>query len=330
MSVWHHELAWPAWSVSWYATLCCVAAIDLIAFSAALTLLKVSEDVVVRTYQRTLRSLSACYVFVCVYRCIFPVQYPQRFVWWDTPMSSILVIRLMATIGELCFVAQIALALSFCEHEIHCITRQRWRHYFTQTVALVMVVLIVVAETCSNYATATQNYLGNVLEESCWGVAFSIASPAFFLLTTSCQKLSEPVQHSSWWQRAFGVSGLGLSFGIGSLAYAVYMWAVDVPTYTRLYRMQLEQDFHFQPLLHGIWNAATERNQTREEENWHYAVVWQTFYFSLAVWASILLISAPRLRLRKDKTEWRKTESDSSGGTIASSQSDQHSMGSAV
>eukprot|EP00930_Biecheleria_cincta_P002113 TRINITY_DN103158_c0_g1_i1.p1 TRINITY_DN103158_c0_g1~~TRINITY_DN103158_c0_g1_i1.p1 ORF type:complete len:276 (-),score=13.53 TRINITY_DN103158_c0_g1_i1:534-1361(-) len=253
---------WPEWAVDWYAVLICIAIINIVAFLICCCVVKACEDHSLRKYQRALRVLSGCYVFENVYRCVLPVQYPQRFVWWDTPFSSILLIRLMSTVGELCFICQVACALSFCEHKIHCITQQRWLHMFTQTVAIAIVVLILVAETCSTYATATQNYLGYVFEESCWGAAATIACPAFVLLTLSSNELSPDRKATSGrcsqWQRSENTNGsccsttvFALLFSIASLAYATYMWSVDVPSYVQLYLKQLKNGFRSQSLLHA-------------------------------------------------------------------------------
>jgi len=61
--------------------------------------------------RRWLLVLSAGYVLGCAYRSALPVYDVQRLCLFDSWLSSVIVGRSVATIAELCFVAQWALLL---------------------------------------------------------------------------------------------------------------------------------------------------------------------------------------------------------------------------
>mmetsp|Transcript_11851 Transcript_11851/g.20970 ORF Transcript_11851/g.20970 Transcript_11851/m.20970 type:complete len:326 (-) Transcript_11851:364-1341(-) len=290
------EPLWPAWAIQWYVQLGAIAAVDIIAYLVTVKQVKLSTDPAVRAYQELLQRLCAVYVFVCVYRCIGPAQYPHRFVWWDTSLSSILVIRLMATVAETCFVAEIAKILAFCEDEIYRLDPENnsWSHKFTQGVAIAMVIIIMTAQACSNYATVTTNYLWYAIEEGCWGLAFSLGFPAFVLLTWKSWKVST-LRCCPRGLTSFTTPIFGFCMSVTSFFYALYMWITDVPTYVDLYHQQLEDSVVFLEFGEGFWDALTRRVHTRQYEDWEYATSWQTAYFSFAVWGSIVLMLAPRL-----------------------------------
>jgi len=295
--------------------------VDVTACLYSLATVVFSTDPTVKRYQKLERGLGSVYVAVCAYRCIGPVQYPHRFVWFDTPFSSILLVRLMATVAELCFISQIAKALSFCESEIYHITKRKWPHLYTQIVAVSMVVLIAVAEACSNYATATQNILFNALEESCWGLAFGIAFPAFVLLTISAWRAA------TWKKDGFHAKRcntfiFALCFSAASFGYTLYMFIIDVPTYIELYQQQQGEGFVYLSFLQGLKNAADERVWTRSFEDWSYATVWQTCYFSLAAWASIALMHAPRLETSCSELTDSETDSNEESSDLTDSETD--------
>src|SRR6478736_3464039 len=93
--------------------------------------------------------LCAAYVFGCAFRSILPRADVQRICLFDTWLSSVLVGRSVATIAEVCFVAQWAIIL----HQLGTLTESET----VLTVAWVIVPLIIVAECFSWYAVLTTN-----------------------------------------------------------------------------------------------------------------------------------------------------------------------------
>src|SRR3954451_19632793 len=104
--------------------------------------------------------LCAGYVFGCAFRSVLPRADVQRICLFDHWTSSVFIGRSVATVAEVCFVAQWAIILG----QLGALTGADT----TVNAALVIVPLIVIAECFSWYAVLTTNYLFNAIENSLW------------------------------------------------------------------------------------------------------------------------------------------------------------------
>src|ERR1700743_2893306 len=98
----------------------------------------------------------------CAFRSVLPRADVQRICLFDHWLSSVFVGRSVATVAEICFVAQWAIILTQLGNLVNAET--------TLNVAWVIVPLIVVAECFSWYAVLTTNFLFNAIENSIWAV----------------------------------------------------------------------------------------------------------------------------------------------------------------
>src|SRR6201987_1377273 len=105
-------------------------------------------------------ALCAAYVFGCAFRSFLPRADVQRICLFDTWLSSVVVGRSVATVAEICFVAQWAIIL----HQLGTVTGADT----ALNAAWVIVPLILIAECFSWYAVLTTNYFGNAIENSIW------------------------------------------------------------------------------------------------------------------------------------------------------------------
>src|SRR6266704_3264063 len=94
--------------------------------------------------------LCAAYVFGCAFRSFLPRADVQRICLFDTFLSSVLIGRSVATIAEVCFAVQWAIAL----HQLGVMTGADT----TLNAAWVIVPLILIAECFSWYAVLTKKY----------------------------------------------------------------------------------------------------------------------------------------------------------------------------
>src|SRR5262245_29582374 len=104
-----------AWSVIfWSSGLAVLAAVNMLLWARAARrlgfLVPHLPDDVLRT-RRWQLALSAVYVAGCAFRSVVPVYDIPRVALVDSPLASVLVGRSVATVAELCFVAQWALTL---------------------------------------------------------------------------------------------------------------------------------------------------------------------------------------------------------------------------
>lgn len=210
--------------------------------------------------------LCAAYVFGCAFRSVLPRADVQRICLFDTWLSSVLVGRSVATVAEICFVAQWAIIL----HQLGTITGSDT----VLNVAWIIVPLILIAECFSWYAVLTTNFFYNAIENSLWAVAF-------FLVGIGLVRLL-PEFH--------GPARVVLILSIaGIVAYLAFLITVDVPMYFGRWRANLAEGNQLLGLLEGLRDVSTRWVKTHDIAHWKGEIAWMSLYFSGAVWASLAL-----------------------------------------
>jgi hypothetical protein len=138
--------------------------------------------------------LCAAYVFGCAFRSVLPRADVQRISLFDTWLSSVFVGRSVATVAEICFVLQWAIVL----YQLAKLAKADT----ARNIAMVIVPLILLAETFSWYAVITTNYLGNTLENSLWAVTFLLIASSW---SSTCRCIS--TAGNMIWRAARSCSG---------------------------------------------------------------------------------------------------------------------------
>jgi len=210
--------------------------------------------------------LCAAYVFGCAFRSMLPRADVQRICLFDTWLSSVVVGRTVATVAEICFVAQWAIIL----HQLGAMTGADT----SLNAAWVIVPLILIAECFSWYAVLTTHYLGNAIENSIWAVAFAIIGIGL------CRLLPEfdgPVRV------ALAVTLIGIA------GYLAFLMTVDVPMYLGRWRAGLADGGRRLRPLEGLRDVCTRWIVTHDLAEWKGEIAWMSLYFSAAVWASLAL-----------------------------------------
>ena len=236
--------------------------------------------------------LCAAYVFGCAFRSVLPRADVQRICLVDSWLSSILVGRSVATVAELCFVAQWAIIL----HQLGGMTGAET----ALNAARVIVPLIVIAEICSWYAVLTTNYLGNAIENSIWAVAF------FLVGIGLCRLLPEfngPVR------LILAVAILGIA------GYLAFLIVIDVPMYLNRWRAERSNGRRLLRPFEGLRDVTTRWIVTHDIAHWKEEIAWMSLYFSAAVWASLALClfssldnHLPRYRAEAAAVTWSSSE----------------------
>jgi len=264
-------------TLTWWAVLSTVALANVLAWALSVRVLRPrlslsSNDTFDRDFRRLQLLLSAGYVAGCAWRSVLPVFDVPRLVLVDSWLSSVIVGRSVATVAELCFAAQWALLLR---------AMAQWGHSpAVRFVSRLIVPLIVAAEICSWHAVLTTANLGHVIEESLWGLC-AVLVVAGLLWTL-------PRLHGRLRLFALGCSAAGL-------AYALYMFGVDVPMYWARWLADEAQGRVYLGLAQGVADASSRWVVSHDWAHWRSEVVWMSAYFSVAVWFSIGLAHAPRL-----------------------------------
>jgi hypothetical protein len=259
--------------ISWWTLLCAIAALNIAALGVSALALNRRQMVMSTDTYRARRlqlGLSAVYVCGCAFRCAFPVFDVPRICLFNTWLSSVIVGRSVATIAELCFVAQWALIL----HETSLASGSR----LGRVGSLVVVPLIAVAETCSWYSVLTTSNLGHIAEESIWGLSAALMVVGMVSILPRCSVSRRRV-----------IAGLC----VAGIAYVAFMALVDVPMYWSRWIADEAVGRHYLSFAQGVRDVAGHRIVSLRWADWKHEIAWMTLYFSVAVWFSISLIHAP-------------------------------------
>src|SRR6516225_3813409 len=242
---WSNPLAW------WWSQLTLVSAINIAAwFSLYHYLQKPRTGGLGGTSSTELMLLlCAAYVFGCAFRSFLPRADVQRICLFDTWLSSVVIGRSVATVAEVCFAAQWAIAL----HQLGTMTGADT----TLNAAWAIVPLILIAECFSWYAVLTKKYVGNAIENSIWALAF------FVVAVGLCRLLPE-------FDGAARV-------------------ALVVPMYLTRWRAEVANGSRPLSPLEGLRDASFRWVVTHDIAEWKDEIAWMSLYFSAAVWASLAL-----------------------------------------
>jgi hypothetical protein len=263
---------------AWWYFLCAAACANVFAWSvSSRALARRRPAMTAESYQnrRLLLLLSAVYVFGCAYRSVFLVYDVPRICLFDSWASSVLVGRSVATLAELCFVAQWALVL----YNASKVTGSM----VGKVVSLALVPVIAIAESCSWYSVLTTSNVGHVAEESIWGlsVALLVSSVLAALPRTA------PAQRP-----------LLILWCVAGLAYVAFMFSVDVPMYWARVMADEASGRHYMTIAQGLIDVAQRHVISHRWEDWRSEVAWMSLYFTVAVWISISLVHAPQAKER--------------------------------
>jgi hypothetical protein len=258
---------------SWWYFLCAVAAFNIpVLIVSAITLRRRPRDSSPEAYsmRRLQLLLSAAYVFGCAFRSAFPVFDVPRICIIDSWLSSVMVGRSVATVAELCFVAQWALMLREISRTADSAVGR--------VVSVGLVPLIAIAEACSWYSVLTTSNIGHVAEESIWALSVALLVASLAAMLPRCTAARRPL--------------LLACCAAGSI-YVAYMFLVDVPMYWSRWIADEVGGRQYMSIAQGAHDVSVRWVVSHRWQDWKSEVVWMSLYFSVAVWISIALVHAP-------------------------------------
>jgi hypothetical protein len=232
-------------------------AFSVLNLAALLPLLAAPADSPTRRVQV---ACAAVYTAVCAFRSFFPRVDLERTVLVDAWPSSIALGRSAATVAELAFTVQLALAAAALG-EAHGLA-------WAAPTAAAFVPLIVVAQACCWLGVLTLDHRWHAAEESLWAVMMAGIVA---------------VSLAAWPTADAGTRGLIALSVAGSASAAWVMVGVDIPMYFRRWRAEVAADRRFLGVAEGFADALRTRRPTGAWTVWRPEVMWMTPYFTLCV-----------------------------------------------
>lgn len=257
--------------LQWWASISAVAVFNLLllGWSARVVLGGTPASAEVARYRRLQLLFGGVYVVGCASRSFILRSDGRRYSMIDHVISSVFVGRTTATIAEMAFVVQWALLLYALSKRAQDRTGER--------LALSLVPIIGVAEVCSWMGILSTNPMFHAVEESLWTLTAALFMAGLAL------RLKEAGPEL----KRFLVAAL-----VTCAFYLLYMVTEDVPTYVHRYQQMTADGVQFMSFGEGFADAMTWQVK-KTWVDWEREVVWQSLYFSLAVWMSLVLIHRP-------------------------------------
>jgi len=257
----------------WWGTLSIITLINVFAWMYSVVLIRRKKQFLsVEDYVLSLRIwiLSGIYVFGCGIRAVLPRIDAQRISLIDHWLSSIVVGRSVATIAELCFIAQWALLL-------HAVGKYK-EEGFVSCIAYWILPIILVAEVFSWTSVVTTVNFGHVIEESLWVFTAGLILICFFKLHSVSDGLSK---------RIYALLMLT------TVAYLIFMLTIDIPMYFERWQTDIVSNRNALSIIEGFQDLSYRWIVRQDWETWRVEVPWMTLYFTVAVWTSIALSHIP-------------------------------------
>jgi len=222
-------------------------------------------------------------------RALWPRHDIDRICFFDNFISTTIVGRTLATIGELCFISQIKIAFIALSKDLHSLGRgHEQTHRLVQNFASASWWIIAFAQCCCWRCVTTGFPLWSALEESIWTVVFTLfmfcAIYFRFLVRSKNDNL----------HREFGTSRLCLNlFIFSTLLYIWFMTTIDVPMYIRQVQINEQNGREYVTFFEGLKNSLKCNSVSKNWSDWWEEAQWQTPYFTLSIWMSLLIAAQP-------------------------------------
>jgi hypothetical protein len=247
----------------WWQLFCAVSVGNMVLWSlAALGVPWDSDD-----YRSKQLVLSGLFVAACAFRSILPRVDLERLCLWDSPLSSVIVGRTVATVAEFCFAWQCALLL----FKLSALTGSS----VIGMIGLAVLPIIVVAELACWFAVVTLNNIGHAVEELLWAIMVALVAACLVI----------------YWRHTTGAPPMWVPIGLIACAgTAALILMVDIPVYIRRWRIGKRAGLRYLRVVEGLKDTVVRRRVTQARDDWRKEVLWMSLYFSAGVWVSLGII----------------------------------------
>jgi hypothetical protein len=247
----------------WWQLFCAVSVGNIVLWSLAAWGLPWESDI----YRSKQLALSGLFVAACAFRSVLPRVDLERMCFWDSPLSSVVLGRTVATVAELCFAWQCALLL----FKLSALTDSS----VIATIGLIVLPIIVVAELACWFAVATLNNIGHAVEELLWSIMVALVAAALMV----------------YWRHTTGPLPMWVPIGLIACAgTAALILMVDIPLYVTRWRIGKRAGLRYLRVVEGLKDAVVRRRVTQTSDDWRDEMLWMSLYFSAGVWVSLGMI----------------------------------------
>lgn len=223
--------------------------------------------------------LVTIYVFVCAIRSIWPRVDSSGLCIHDKYISTPFIGRCFTTIAEISFSVFIVSVTNIILDSL----------YYMKDVDVIrklnnsMIVLISIAQIFCWIGIASKDPSYNMIEESIWTIFACIMLVIYLTLNSRINKLPSSPKLKQ-------LKSIMPYILIGCVIYILFMILNDIPMYYKRTQELRKKKASYNSLYDGIEDLKKCKKVTSSFKEWKEDMPWLTFYFTLTVWGSIMVL----------------------------------------
>jgi hypothetical protein len=276
-----------AWAWPWWTVMVAINAINVVLCVRVYRRTAGAADDPAARYRRWMRIMGVTFTLVGAYRSVFVSKYATQMAWFDSVANSSLLIRGFATLAEVSFSGQFALAMMQANRELAIAPTS----LLARRAPHVLWGCIIVAQVFATTGVITKSELAFAIEESLWTVGFLTALPLAIVQLRRASALRGAGRFDQ-------IRGFAMLNVLWCAIYCTWGISLNLPTTWAAALDQLRTGIP--EIRHGLGavrDAFWIVHESKAWGDWGFGFLfWHSSYFSVCVWLSLFLMSAPRAR----------------------------------
>jgi hypothetical protein len=281
-----------AWAWPWWTVMVLINAVNLMLCVRVFLRTAGSVDDPDWTYRKWMRIMGVAFTIVGAYRSVFVSRYSTQMAWFDTLANSSLLIRGFALFAEVSFSGQFVLALIHANRELAIEPATPIARRFAHRAPYVLWGCIILAQVFATTGVITKSELSFAIEETLWSIGFLTVLPlaVLQLRRTSATRDSG---------RSDPIRRFALLTVLWCAVYCTWGICLNLPTAWGAALHQIRTGIpEIRHGLSAVRDALLVVHESKAWSDWGFGFLfWHSSYFSVCVWLSLFLMSAPRARL---------------------------------
>lgn len=274
-----------AWAWPWWTVMVLINAVNLMLCARILLRTAGSVEDPDWKYRKWMRILGVTFTIVGAYRSVFVSRYSTQMAWFDTLANSSLLIRGLALFAEVSFSGQFALALIRANRDLSIERR------FARRAPYVLWGCIIFAQVFATTGVITKSELAFAIEETLWSIGFLTVLPLAILQLRRASAMRDS-------GRVDPIRRFAVVTVLWCVVYCIFGICLNLPTAWAAAVHQLRTGVpEIRHGLSAVRDALLIVHESKAWGDWGSGfLLWHSSYFSLCVWLSLFLMSAPRAR----------------------------------
>jgi hypothetical protein len=280
-----------AWAWPWWTAMGLISAVNLMLCARVFLRTAGSVDASGWKYRKWMRIMGVTFTIVGAYRSVFVARYSTQMAWFDTLANSSLLIRGFALFAEVSFSGQFALALIQANRDLGMEPSAPIARRFARRAPYVLWGCIILAQVFATTGVITRSELSFAIEETLWSIGFLTVLPLAVLQLRRASAMRDSGRFDP-------IRRFALITVLWCAAYCIFGICLNLPTVWGAALHQIRTGIpEIRHGLSAVRDALLIVHESKAWGDWGFSFLfWHSSYFSVCVWLSLFLMTAPRAR----------------------------------